>query len=422
MFDRAIITVKAGNGGNGIISFLREKFVPFGGPAGGNGGKGGDVIIKADPSITSLKMYSRKKIYRAEDGKNGGNKKKHGAHGADLVLAVPVGTAVFSKTPFGESALLADLAEPGQEVIVAKGGRGGFGNAHYTSATHQAPRIAQRGEPGEEQTIILELRLIADVGIIGYPNAGKSTFLSAVTAARPKIADYPFTTLEPVLGAAESGGRGFILAEIPGLIAGAHLGKGLGHDFLRHAMRTKMFLHLIDGTAESPVDNMIQVNNELALFDSSLSRKPQIVVVNKIDVPAVRERQSEIRQAFREAGVDVFFVSAKSGEGLPEVIAETARRLSLLAGTEEKKAESPVKVFRPQPVSEGVKVHKDGNVFIIEASGLDRLTTRRGEPDSEVMMELKNRLNRLGVNRALVRAGIKPGDKVRCGSIEWEWS
>jgi len=284
MIDKVEILVKSGAGGDGIISFRREKFVPFGGPDGGDGGNGGDVIVRAEPASASLRKYRHRKRYLAGEGGNGGNKKKHGRNGSDLILSVPPGTLVTKKTVLPGEEICADLEEAGEQVVVARGGRGGLGNVRFATSTNQAPRIARRGEPGEEVDILLELRLIADVGIIGYPNAGKSTLLSKASGARPKIASYPFTTLEPILGAAEVGVQNFVLAEIPGLIEDAHLGRGLGHEFLRHSLRTKMLLHLVDGSHESPLEDMIRVNNELALYDSALAQKPQFVAVNKIDL------------------------------------------------------------------------------------------------------------------------------------------
>lgn len=328
------------------MSFRREKFVPFGGPDGGDGGDGGDVIVRAEPAVTSLKVLARKRYYRAADGRNGGNKKRHGRKGEDLLLMVPVGTVVSHKSQIGDSAAIADLDQPGEEVVVAKGGKGGFGNTHFASSTNQAPQVAQEGEEGEENSIILELKLIADVGLIGYPNVGKSSLLAAVSAAKPKIAGYPFTTLEPVLGVVEAGERSFILAEIPGLIDGAHLGRGLGHDFLRHIIRTRMLIHLVDGGSPSPVEDMIRVNNELSLFDSALAQKPQLAAVNKIDLPEVRARLAEIRDGFSVVGTKVFFVSAATGEGIPELMAETMRLLKSGAKPEAGKIK---KVFHPQP-------------------------------------------------------------------------
>ena len=266
MFDMVEIGIKAGKGGSGIVRFRREKCIPFGGPDGGDGGKGGAVIIKADADVSSLISLRHGKLYRAKDGENGRGRKQHGKGGADLVLAVPVGTVVSGQAQFADDTEIADLLQPSQLVVVARGGRGGLGNIHFASATNQVPQIAQKGWAGEEKSIILELKLIADIGIIGYPNVGKSSLLAAASAAKPKIASYPFTTLEPALGVVETGQWSFIVAEIPGLIADAHLGRGLGHDFLRHVVRTKVLLHLVDGCSASPVEDMIQVNNELSLL------------------------------------------------------------------------------------------------------------------------------------------------------------
>ena len=418
MLDRVEIVVKAGDGGNGAISFRREKFVPFGGPDGGDGGKGGDVVVMADATVTSLRQFKQKRFYRADDGKGGRGKRKHGKSGENMILAVPEGTVVSDKTQIGEAALIADLEQSGQRVIVAKGGKGGLGNTHFSSSINQAPRIAQEGELGEENSIILELRLIADVGIIGYPNVGKSTLLAAASAAKPKIAGYPFTTREPILGVVEIGPQCFVLAEIPGLIEDAHLGRGLGHDFLRHIMRTRMLIHLIDGSAESPVEDMIRVNTELSLFDSALTQKPQLVVVNKIDLSEVQARITGAKDAFSNAGINVLFVSAATGKGVSELMAETMKMLSQV--TAEKEA-GPKKVFRPQPRVSGASVHKEGDTFVVVVPGLERIVAGTGVTSSEVRWQLKRRFARLGVSKALERAGIKPGDKVRCGTLEWEW-
>ncbi len=346
MFDRTEIAVKAGDGGDGIVSFRREKFVPFGGPDGGDGGDGGDVIVIADETVTSLRIFRQKRHFRAGDGRNGGDKKKHGKKGEDRILTVPVGTVVSYKSQIGGDSLIADLEQSGQQAVVAKGGKGGKGNAHFATSTNQAPQIAEPGEAGEEISIILELKLIADVGLIGYPNVGKSTLLAAVSAAKPRIASYPFTTREPVLGMVAVGKLSFVLAEIPGLIDGAHLGKGLGHDFLRHIERTRVLIHLIDGSSSSPAEDMAQVNTELSLFDSALGQKPQLVVVNKIDLPQVQARLAELEDSFAAVGTKALFVSAASGEGIPELMAETA---SLLQSAPKPETAKLKKVFRPQP-------------------------------------------------------------------------
>ena len=421
MFDRTGIGVKAGDGGDGAVSFRREKFVPFGGPDGGDGGDGGDVIILADSSVTSLRIFKPKRLYRAEDGKDGKGKRKHGKKGEDLILKVPVGTVVSNKTQIGGDALLADLAQPGQQVVVARGGKGGLGNTHFTSSINQAPQIAQRGEVGEEYDIILELKLIADVGIIGYPNVGKSTLLAAASAAKPKIASYPFTTREPILGVAEVGQRSFVLAEIPGLIDGAHLGRGLGHDFLRHIVRTKILIHLVDGSSASPVEDMIRVNAELSLFDSALAQKPQLLVVNKIDLPQVQARLDEIKNAFGSAGTTVLFISAATGEGVSEVMAETMRLLKSVSAEEGAGRKIPRKVFRPQPKGVGPSVHKEGDTFVVAAPELERIFARTDITSPGGRWQLEGLLKRLGVSKALEKAGVKSGDRVRCGNLEWEW-
>ncbi len=421
MIDRIEIRVKAGDGGDGVISFRREKFVPFGGPDGGNGGYGGNVIIKADQAVTSLVKYRYRKLYRAGNGQHGGGQKKHGRNGHDLILPVPPGTLVTGKTARPENELTADLKEAGEQVVVVRGGRGGLGNARFASSTNQAPRIAQRGERGEEGDIILELRLIADVGIIGYPNAGKSTLLAKASAAKPKIASYPFTTLEPILGAVEVGMQSFILAEIPGLIADAHLGRGLGHEFLRHSLRTKILLHLIDGSRETPAADMIQVNNELVLYDSALAQKPQLVAVNKVDLPSVADRKEEIEESFRQAGIEIFFISAATGLGVQELLAAAAAKLEEVAKDQVALKETPRKVFRPQPRDSGARVRKEGETFVIQVPGLERIVAMRGVTGSELRAQLRYQLSRAGVAKELEKAGIKPGDRVRCGELEWEW-
>jgi len=412
--------VRGGNGGDGAVSFRREKHVPFGGPDGGDGGDGGDVILLADPSVSSLRVFRRNKVYRAVNGENGKGQKKHGGRGTDLLLRVPVGTVALGSVQTGRDALIDDCAEAGRQVVVARGGRGGLGNIHFASSTNQVPMIAQKGEAGEEHAIILEMRLIADVGIIGYPNVGKSTLLAAVSAAKPKIASYPFTTLEPVLGTVELDQESIVLAEIPGLIEGAHLGRGLGHEFPRHVARTKILIHLVDGASESPVEEMTRVNVELGLFDSALATKPQLVVVNKIDLPEVKDRLVELQDAFTLVGTEVLFVSAVTGEGVAEIISATVKLLGQAAEIEKGK-KVPRKVFRPQPRSDEVSVRKEGETFVVDAPGLERIVARVDMDSTEVRRQLRRLLARRRVNQALQAAGAKLGDKVRCGAFEWEW-
>jgi len=421
MFDRAQIRVKAGDGGDGVVAFHREKFIPFGGPDGGDGGSGGDVIIIASDTEDSLRKFRQKRLYRSESGRAGSGNKKHGRDGLPLILTVPPGTLVAALEG-DEKVLFADLEKPGDRAVVARGGRGGWGNTHFKSSTNQAPKIAQGGEPGEEKTLALDMRLIADAGIIGYPNAGKSTLLAAASAARPKVADYPFTTLEPVLGVVEIGLESFILAEIPGLIAGAHQGKGLGHDFLRHALRTKILIHLISGDAASPVDDMLKVNEELALYDTSLVTKRQIVVINKTDLPAVQERLPGIKSELADAGVKAYDISAATGQGVPALMKETLKILNEMPTGGKGEAPAPtVKVFRPQPREARVRVSKVGNMFVVTAPGLERLKGGAGVTPADLRWQLDYQFRRLGINKALEKAGVKAGDEVRCGELQWEW-
>jgi GTP-binding protein len=418
MFDITEIKVKAGRGGDGAITFRREKFVPFGGPDGGDGGKGGDVIIQADPAVMNLWGFKKKQLYKGDNGGAGAAQKQHGRNGDPLILKVPEGTVVYEKSDDGLDSLLGDLEKDGDQVVVAHGGRGGLGNVHFASSTNQTPRLAQSGEMGEEKVVALELKLIADVGIIGYPNVGKSSLLALATAAKPQIADYPFTTREPIVGVVGVEYENFVLAEIPGLIDGAHLGRGLGHDFLRHSMRTRILIHLVDGTAESPLDNMIKVNNELALFDTQLARKPQIVVINKIDLPEVQERKSEIKKAFREADIDVHFISAVTGEGIPGLM-KTINTL-----LKESKAQAPEpapRIFRPLPRHKTVSISREGDVFVISEPELERIVSRVDMSDSTIQGQILGQMTRLHIDKALEKAGIQRGNVIRCGNSEWEW-
>lgn len=423
MLDRVELKVKAGDGGRGAVTFRREKFVPFGGPSGGDGGRGGNVIIESDASVNTLRAYLHRRSFKAEKGQEGMSKNKHGRDGADLMLKVPLGTLVYMKRETGEQDLIADLEEDGQRVVAARGGNGGFGNTHFATATNQAPRISQPGISGQERTIVLELRLIADVGIIGYPNVGKSSLLAALSKAKPQIADYPFTTLEPILGVVEYDNERFVLAEIPGLIEGAHQGKGLGLEFLRHAMRTRLLIHLLDGQAASPLENMIKVNNELALFDATLAERPQVVVINKVDAPEVRARRQELLKEFAEALITPLFISAATGEGLKGLVETTWKML--------KEADArvrivtpltvPPKVFRPQAVDRDDRVKRKGNSFILADPTVEKLLDKLDLDDPEDLAEFNRNLEKLGVNKLLKSAGAKSGDIILSGNIEWEW-
>ncbi len=421
MIDRVEIYVKAGDGGNGAVSFRREKFVPFGGPDGGNGGKGGDILVVADRQLSTLHSLSRRRHWKAEKGGNGAGKKMHGKHSYDMLIKVPPGTLISKKID-GEKFLIADLLEEGQRELVARGGRGGFGNAHFATATSQAPRFAQKGEAGEEAWIVLDLKLIADAGIIGYPNVGKSTLLASASAARPKVADYPFTTQEPVLGVVEVGNSTFVLAEIPGLIRGAHRGSGLGHYFLRHAERTKLFIHLLDGSSQSPLNDLNSVNTELALFNPILGQRPQIVVVNKIDLPDVEAQIPKLEKELSLIGVPLFFISAATRKGVPQLMAQAKEMLNPSAEglVYEKPQEAPA-LFQPKPRKHTVTVSKEGDTFVVSSPEAERLIARMDLTSSEARSYLRRQFARMGVARALKRAGVKPGDIVRFGEVGMEW-
>ncbi len=326
--DEVKIRVIAGDGGRGCISFRREKFVPRGGPNGGDGGKGGDVIALADPQLTTLLDLRYQKQYKAGRGEHGLGKDQHGKAGQDRIIKVPVGTLVRDAAT---GALIGDLREAGLQVIVAAGGRGGKGNAHFVSSTHRSPRFAQPGEPGEDKELEIELRLLADVGIIGMPNAGKSTLIAAISAVRPKIADYPFTTLVPNLGVVDYGeGKSFVVADIPGLIEGAHEGHGLGDKFLRHVTRTSVLIHLLDAAnlnAEDPLAQWKTVNRELELFDPELGRKPQMVVANKIDLPAGKNNAKLLEEALPAGYLPLHSISAATTEGVQALVRQVGLRL-----------------------------------------------------------------------------------------------
>src|SRR3989442_10473586 len=359
-YDHTKIYVKAGNGGNGSSHFRREKFAPRGGPDGGDGGRGGSVYLEATTNANTLIDYRDRHHFKADNGGDGARQKMHGAKGEDIVLTVPCGTIVRNADT---KELVADLVEDKQRVMVARGGRGGLGNVHFATATHQAPREAQRGEPGEERWLLLELRLVADVGLVGYPNAGKSTLLSVVTAAAPKIADYPFTTLSPNLGVVTIGQPGsgdefsFVLADIPGLIEGAAQGVGLGHEFLRHIQRTRLLIHLLDGAAfESDLwQNFQAINQELREYDERLATRPQIVVLNKMDLPEAQERWPALKAKVEAAGYPAFAISAVTHQGTSELMQYAAQRLQEIQREEAERAASQAisdvegPVLRPKP-------------------------------------------------------------------------
>jgi GTPase len=327
--DEVRIHVKAGDGGKGAVAFRREKFMPRGGPSGGDGGRGGSILVEADENYTTLLDYRFQPEHKARSGEPGGGSDCNGRDGSDVVLKVPVGTTVKD---VGSGELLFDLARNGEQGVLAKGGKGGMGNMNFATATRQAPRFAQPGTPGEEKEVVLELKLLADVGLLGYPNAGKSTLISRVSKAKPKVADYPFTTLTPHLGVvAYKDHRSFVMADIPGIIEGAHQGAGLGHQFLRHVERCRLLVHLIDcsaaGEGREPTRDLESLDRELALYSEKLARKPQIIAANKIDLPEARARAKKLAARLKRKKIPVFQISAATGEGVAELLDAVAERL-----------------------------------------------------------------------------------------------
>ena len=415
--DEAQVYVASGRGGDGVVHFRREKYVPRGGPDGGDGGKGGDVVLEVVPTLNTLAVFRHRSKYRAENGARGGSSNKTGKDGASVIVQVPPGTLVRNEV---DGALLADMIQPGQRLVVCRGGRAGRGNARFATSRNQAPRMAERGEPGEERRLNLELRLIADIGIVGVPNAGKSTLLAGVTNARPKIAAYPFTTLEPNLGVAElDDDLTLVLADIPGLIEGAHDGVGLGTNFLRHIERTRVLIHLVDGAAANPVVDFSQVNSELALFDPDLEHKPQVVAVNKIDLPEVAARWPDLEAEFRRRGYRPRAISALARTGVRELLYAAAEALQQVPPPSQ--AEE-VPVYRPEPEPTAFQVRRDPDgSWRVSGKSIERAAKMTYWEEPEAVRRFQRLLVRLGVEEALRQAGAKAGETVRIGENELEW-
>jgi GTP-binding protein len=422
VIDRVEISVRGGDGGAGVVSFRREKFVPRGGPDGGDGGQGGSVALLADPSVSTLRDLRYKRRYAAEKGSPGARANRHGKSGADLVIRVPVGTIVRRVEADGAEAMVTDLDTPGASVVAAYGGLGGKGNARFAGPSNQAPRIAERGQRGQEAQLILDLKLISDVGIIGLPNAGKSTLLSAVSAARPKIAAYPFTTLEPALGVVDVGYDSFVMADIPGLIEGAHAGVGLGHDFLRHVERTRLLVHLLDGSAPDPMADMDTINRELALFSEELAQRPQIVGINKIDIPEAHDRLPELRERLAERGIEPLVLSAATGEGVQDLVQRVWSELTRLRAEQPPPAavEPEEIVLRPAPRAR-VSIEQQDGRYVLHGRRIEAMAEMLELSNDEARAEFYRRLTRLGVVAALRRAGVRAGDIVRFGDVDVTW-
>jgi GTP-binding protein len=415
-YDEAKIYVKGGDGGDGAVAFRREKYVPRGGPAGGNGGDGGDVVLYVDSNRSTLYQFNKRTHFKAERGQHGRGSNQQGASGDDVRAAVPPGTVVYDAET---SELLGDLTDPGEELVVAHGGRGGRGNASFATATDQAPRVAEHGEPGEERWLRLELKVLADVGLVGMPNAGKSTLLAATTAARPKIAAYPFTTLQPNLGVvALDPETEFVMADIPGLIEGASEGKGLGLEFLRHVERTRVLIHLIDGLSEEPLRDFAAINKELATYSEGLAEKPQLVAFNKIDMPQAEERWSEVKRALESRGYRVMAVSALTGENTRELLYRAAEMLEEVP--EEPKPER-VPVFRLEEDEERFAIERVEDGWRVSGVAVERVAAMTVWNLDESVRRFQRQLRQMGVTHALRESGVEPGDTVYIGDTELVW-
>lgn len=415
--DEVIISVAAGKGGDGAVSFRREKYVPKGGPDGGNGGRGGHIYLEADQGLSTLSHLRYKRTYTAEAGGRGSGGNKTGRDGTDLVIKVPIGTMVRRMDP---EMLIADLTEHGDRFLLARGGRGGRGNPNFASATHQTPRYAEKGEPGEKLEVKLELKLLADVGLVGYPNAGKSTFLSVISAAKPKIASYPFTTLNPILGMVEVDEESFVVADIPGLIEGAHQGVGLGYEFLRHIERTRLILHLVDLSStegRDPLTAFTQINKELKAYSTELAEKPQIVVGAKLDLPDARKNWESFAKTITEWGYEVYPLSAVTNEGVQTLLRKVANRLKEIPKPGKLLPETPV----PEATEEGLfeVILEEPGVYRVEGNRLLKKMQRFDLNQEEAVFRLEKLMRRIGVDEALIDAGIKEGDLVRIGDYEF---
>lgn len=421
LVDYTKIYVKSGDGGNGAITFRREKYVAAGGPDGGDGGKGGDVYFVVDPDSNTLINFRYNKKYKAQNGENGSGNNCYGKKGEDLYIKVPLGT-VIKDSQTGK--VIADLSTPGQKELVMPGGRGGKGNSHFATATRQAPHFAQGGEKGIEKELILELKLLADVGLVGFPNVGKSTILSMVTSARPKIADYHFTTLEPNLGVVKTEyGDSFVIADIPGIIEGASSGVGLGLQFLRHIERTRLLLHVIDvsgSEGRNPVEDFKTINKELKKYSEKLASRKQIIVANKVDAMQDETLYNELQEMAKKENIEIFKVSAATGEGLKDLFKHVAEELKKLPKEDIVEADEKV-VYTLKEEKQGFEIKKENGEFRVFGPDVDRLMARVNLADNESMYYFQKMLANLGINDALKNAGVQDGDTVRFNDWEFDW-
>lgn len=420
--DYVKIIAKAGNGGNGAISFRREKYVAAGGPDGGDGGKGGDIYFEVDPDSNTLIDFRYNKKFKAENGKNGEGAHRYGKSGDDLYIKVPIGTIIRDAN---DNRVLADLSHKGQKELILAGGRGGKGNSHFATSTRQAPRFAQDGEKGEEKELILELKLLADVGLIGFPNVGKSTFLSMTTSATPKIADYHFTTIEPNLGVVKTEfGDSFVIADIPGIIEGASDGTGLGLQFLRHIERTRLLLHVIDASGSEgrdPVQDFITINEELKKYSEKLSKRKQIIVANKMDILQDENLYKKLEKVARENHMEIFKISAATGEGIHELLNHVSEVLKTLPKENLIEIDNNEKIYTLENKENEYTIEREEGKFIIKGEAVERIMRRVNISDNESLYYFQKSLDNLGVNDRLKKMGIQEGDIVKIEDYELEW-
>ncbi|MFL2665560.1 MAG: GTPase ObgE [Dehalococcoidia bacterium] len=423
MLDLKKIELRAGNGGNGSVSFIREALLPKGGPGGGNGGHGGNIIFTTDSSIISLDKFLKRHHLIAENGKNGLSHKKNGSKGKDLIVKIPVGTEIWNISDEKNKKLVADLRENNESIIVAKGGNGGFGNAHFVNSINQEPLLAESGQQGQKITLLLNLKFIADIGIIGLPNAGKSSLLSVLTQAKPKIANYPFTTIDPNLGVISDYKNQKIIVDIPGIIEGASSGYGLGHKFLKHIQRTKFLLHLVDGSEDNLIDKIIQINNELKTFDKELIKKPQILCINKCDLEQVNTSINEIEKLLSKHKLPhnkLFFISTKNNFGIDKVKKEILSLKSFEVATSNNETE----IIKPRITKKNIdKVvsHESDNLFRIIDEEIIRLVRGSNMENWDARVQLFNILTKRKITNMLINLGIKNGDTLIIDELEFEW-
>jgi len=419
--DVAKIHLKAGKGGDGAVAFRREKYEPSGGPFGGDGGDGGSIILQGDEGIRTLMDFRYKRHYKAENGENGKTKKQYGRKGQDLILKVPVGTLVKDAET---GKVIVDIKEHNQRFVIARGGRGGRGNAKFATPTRRAPRFAEPGEKGEERTVILELKLLADVGLVGFPNVGKSTILSILSDAKPKIANYHFTTLNPNLGAVRvDDEKSFVMADIPGLIEGAHEGAGLGLDFLRHVERTRLLVHVLDASGmegRDPIEDFYKINEELFLYSEKLKEKPQIIVCNKMDLPEAKEWLEKIKEEFEPKGYKIHPISAATGEGVQQLKYDIWQALEEIETSYETFDEKLEITAEPQK-EEPIIVKKEDGKFIVEGSFVERLLNSVNFNDLDSVRYFQNVMKQRGIVDKLIELGIKENDSVFICGYEFEF-